>query len=111
MTKKAVIGCTLFVLVALATYFIVDSWRTTVHRIPIPGYPDKTVDFIRTRAMTGERGYIVRTPDGAETKDAFVSNDVTVAELRQNSHVEYVDETLIVFGPHGRRLEILGYVP
>ena len=99
------------VVLAFVVIVAVDSQRTTVHRIDVPGHPGKTVDFIQARAMTGERGYIVRLPNGSETKEAFVLSDVSVEELRQQSSVEYFDETLIVFGPRGRRMEIGGYVP
>jgi hypothetical protein len=100
------------VVVALAAIVALVAFtsETTVHRIPIPGYPDKTVDFVYCRAMNGECGYIVRFGE-SETKTPFITSDVSVEEVKSNTRVDYQDKTLVVFGPQGQRLEIAGYTP
>lgn len=85
-------------------------WGTTVHRIPIPGHPGKTVDFIRCRAMNGEYGYIARF-GGSETKRPIIPSSVSMAELKATTRIEYRNNTLTVLGPHGMLLEVGGFRP
>lgn len=107
---KRVLATTIALVFAGAALSIAYAWETTVHRIPIPGHPTKTVDFVYRRAMNDECGYIVRY-GRSETKTPFIPSDVSVDEIKSNTQVEYRDKTLIVHGPQGQRLEVAGYIP
>ena len=96
--------------VMLVVMLIVERPRT-VDCIPIPGHPTASVDFVRCRAMNGERGYIARFSNGAETKEPLVPIEVSVEELRISTRVRYDGHTLEVTGPRGAKVSIAGYVP
>ena len=62
--------------------------------------------------MSGERGYIVRFSNEAETKEPFVPIDVPERNCGAVSGRGQIDDQLLeVFGPRGARLSVPGYVP
>lgn len=100
------VGAVLVILIVTA-----PLWqRTTVHSIPVPGYPGESIDFVLCTSTSGEYGYVVEFGD-AITKRAFISVDVPVDEIKASSYIEYENETLNVYGPRGEQMSVPGFAP
>ena len=86
-------------------------WRhETVVQFPLQGHPGNTIDFVLCHPMIGDRGWIVRF-GGSETKEAFVTGDVSEEEIKTKARVSYDGETLTIFGPRGEKMTVPGFRP
>ena len=108
--KKMVLATCAVAFVALMLLGIAWWQRETVVKFPLQGHPGDTIDFVLCHPMIGDYGWIVRF-GGAETKDAFVSGDVSEDEIKTKARVNYDGETLTVYGPRGEEMSVPGFRP